>query len=139
MAGIPVVTVASGGLPVAWVSAPPYALPVTEAANGFGRAVTLLAAGKPGLPVTYVTTAGAIVSPFTPATLDTGTATAPLSGGNLVVTGNSSSVQGAHVAAAAGKTSGKYYFEITLTTKAGGSQSGFGIGTTSSTYAGICG
>lgn len=68
-------------------------------------------------------------------TWDPVTATATLSGGNLVVTSNSSSIQGAHVAGTSGKTSGKYYFEITLTTKIGGGSSGFGIGTPTSTYA----
>jgi hypothetical protein len=51
-----VVTVASGGLPVADVTAttPKLGLPVTEATNGRGLPVTKVAAGKPGLPVTYV-------------------------------------------------------------------------------------
>jgi hypothetical protein len=54
---MPVVTVASGGLPVADMTAttPKLGLPVTEAAAGRGTAVTKVAAGKPGLAVTYVT------------------------------------------------------------------------------------
>ena len=51
--GRPVVTVAAGGLPV--VETTVFGLPVTEAANGFGMAVTKVV-GTPGLPVTYVTT-----------------------------------------------------------------------------------
>ena len=49
--GRPVVTVAAGGLPVVEVTA--FGLPVTEAANGYGIAVTKVV-GKPGLPVTFV-------------------------------------------------------------------------------------
>jgi hypothetical protein len=53
--GIAVITVAAGGLPVVDVGATTKAgLPVTEAANGRGVAVTKVA-GKPGLPVVYVT------------------------------------------------------------------------------------
>ena len=57
--GIPVVTVASGGMPVVDVSAIAamtpikYGLPVTEALNGMGVAVTLVV-DKPGLPVIFV-------------------------------------------------------------------------------------
>jgi len=51
---LPVVTVASGGLPVVDVTATPpnTGLPVKEAANGRGIAVTKVT-GKPGLPVVY--------------------------------------------------------------------------------------
>lgn len=51
---LPVVTVASGGIPVVDVTstAPRTGLPVTEAANGRGIAVTKVV-GKPGLPVVY--------------------------------------------------------------------------------------
>jgi hypothetical protein len=51
---LPVVTVASGGLPVVDVtSVPPRTgLPVKEATNGRGIAVTKVT-GKPGLPVVY--------------------------------------------------------------------------------------
>ena len=57
--GLSVVTVASGGMPVVDVtpiaSMTPikYGLPVTEATNGYGVAVTLVT-GKPGLPVIFV-------------------------------------------------------------------------------------
>jgi hypothetical protein len=52
--GMPVVTVASGGLPVVDVTsvAPKTGLPVSEAANGKGVAVTKVASG--GMPVIYV-------------------------------------------------------------------------------------
>ena len=54
--GLAVVTVASGGLPVVDVTAiaPKRGLPVTEAANGRGVAVTKVTGGKPGMPVVYV-------------------------------------------------------------------------------------
>jgi hypothetical protein len=57
---LPVVTVASGGLPVADVALDAsllnkLATPVSEAANGFGRAVTKVTAPALGLPVIYVT------------------------------------------------------------------------------------
>ena len=53
----PVVTVASGGLPVVDCTAvaPLRGMPVTEATNGRGIAVTKVAAGKPGLAVVYTT------------------------------------------------------------------------------------
>jgi hypothetical protein len=53
--GMPVVTVAAGGLPVVDVTAiaPRTGLPVTEAANGRGGPVTK-DTGKPGLPVVFV-------------------------------------------------------------------------------------
>ena len=52
--GMPVVTVATGGVPVVDVTAvaPKVGLPVTEAANGRGVAVTKVT-GKPGLPVVF--------------------------------------------------------------------------------------
>jgi hypothetical protein len=55
---LPVVTVASGGMPVVDVTAtkPLLGRPVTTAANGRGLPVTIVAAGKPGIAVTFVTT-----------------------------------------------------------------------------------
>lgn len=75
-------------------------------------------------------------------TWDPATVTAvTLSGGNLIATntGTKSADQGAHVAAADGKTTGKYYFEATFITITGGANLGVGIGTTTSTYSGIGG
>lgn len=53
---VPVVTVASGGLPVVdvTVSSPKLGLPVSEAANGRGTAVTKVTAPQQGLAVTFV-------------------------------------------------------------------------------------
>jgi hypothetical protein len=71
------------------------------------------------------------------ATWDASTVTSvTLSGGNLVATntGTTSADQGAKVAAANGKASGKHYFEMIWTTDAGGGNTGFGVGTTASTY-----
>jgi hypothetical protein len=133
--GMPVVTVAAGGLPVIQATS---GVSVTEAINGRGVAVTKVAAL--GLPVVFVTEAGVVVPPVTYATLDPATVTAvTLSGGNLVATntGTTSADQGARVANAAGKTSGKYYFEVTYTTWLNGINYGVGVGTTGSTYTGM--
>jgi hypothetical protein len=51
--GVPVVTVAKGGLPVIDVTATGPGMPVEEAVNGLGVPVTQVAAF--GLPVVYVT------------------------------------------------------------------------------------
>jgi hypothetical protein len=52
--GLPVVTVASGGMPVIDVTAtkPALGMPVTEAANALGLAVTKVTSG--GIAVTFV-------------------------------------------------------------------------------------
>ena len=65
----PVVTVASGGLPVIDVTAtfPKLGLPVTEALAGKGIAVTKVTNG--GLPVTFSTVADYPPATFTPAAL----------------------------------------------------------------------
>ena len=49
--GMPVITIASGGLPVVEATA---GTPVTEVSNGRGVAVTKVV-GKPGLPVRFET------------------------------------------------------------------------------------
>jgi hypothetical protein len=70
-------------------------------------------------------------------TWDSATVTSvTLSGGNLVATntGTTSASQGAHVVSTSGKTTGKYYFEQTITTSNAGINRGVGIGTTASTY-----
>jgi hypothetical protein len=62
-----------------------------------------------------------------------------LSGGNLVATntGTTSTDQGAKVASADAKNSGKYYFEATWTARTAGANYGIGIGTYVSTYIGM--
>jgi len=124
-----VVTVASGGLPVVELAAGKLGLPVTEATNGRGIAVTKVV-GKPGLPVVF-DAAFAI--------LDTATAAGVnLSADKLTVTNTSTAAEtGTRVAV--GKTSGKFYFEVTTTTivTGGGGNTGVGVATTSSTYTGM--
>jgi len=83
---------------------------------------------------------GSVTSAPSTATWDAGTvASVALSGGDLVATntGTTSTSQGAHVAVASGKTTGKFYFEVTLTTYTGGAGVGFGVGTTTSAYSGM--
>jgi hypothetical protein len=72
-----------------------------------------------------------------PTTWDSGSsASVTLSNGNLTATnsGTNGTNQGAHAPTTVGKTSGKHYFEFTLTTKNLGNNVGAGIGTTASTY-----
>ena len=131
--GLPVVTVSAGGLPV--VQSTTGGTPVTEAANKFGIAVTKVAAL--GLPVVFVTESGVVVPSVTYATWDTATAVT-LSGGNLVATntGTTAAEQGAK--SATGKTSGKYYFEMSFTAFTGATTRIMaGVGTPASTYAGM--
>jgi hypothetical protein len=76
--GWPVVTVANGGLAVVETAT---GVPITEAANGYGVAVTKVV-GKPGLPVTY-TAGGAILLAWPDATntgVPSGTTLVPFSG-----------------------------------------------------------
>jgi len=137
----PVNTVAAGGLPVVDVTAtfPKMGAPVTEALSGKGVAVTKVA--NLGLPVTFVPDAGGGGGGAAFSTWEAASVTAvTLSGGNLVATntGTTSTDQGAKGAAANGKTSGKYYFEVTWTTvSAGNGNLGVGIGTPTSTYTGM--
>lgn len=101
----PVVTVAAGGLAVVEKD---YGMPVTEATNGCGLAVTKVV-GKPGMPVVYVAGAAAALVPttFNPVDLS-GVA---LSGGNLVATGNAAS---GGVRAVAALSIGKNYWEYKI-------------------------
>jgi hypothetical protein len=95
--------------------------------------------------ITEATTAaatpdGTVVPAVTSVTWDSATVSAvTLSGGDLVATntGTTSADQGARVATASGKTSGKYYFEVAITTGTSGANVGIGVGTTSSTYTGL--
>jgi hypothetical protein len=109
---LPVVTVASGGLPVADVTAtaPKLGLPVSEATNLRGLAVTKVGAGKPGLPVTWADAAGGSA---TPATFDgVNSAAVSTSNGGRTAT-ITSSVPNVGARSTAVKTTGKYYFEMT--------------------------
>ena len=135
---LPVVIVASGGYPMNRLSAH-GGLPVTLAAQGL--AVTEAPAGY-GLPVTFVTEGGSVVLPVPPvtyATWDAATVTAVmLSGGNLIATntGTTASEQGAK--SATGKTSGKYYFEMTFTSITNvPTRRVVGIGPPASTYSSV--
>jgi hypothetical protein len=82
---------------------------------------------------------GAGVVAAGPVTWDVATASnVTFSGGNLVATSTGGTPDhGCHVAAASGRTSGKYYFEITVTTNGFGADTGWAIGTPTSTYAGM--
>ena len=142
---IAVVTKASGGMPVIDVTAtkPGLGVPVTEATNGGGIAVTKVSLAVGGLPVTFVADSNywpPAGGGTTYVTWDAATVTAvTLSGGNLVATntGTTSNNQGARVAASTAKSTGKYYFEIaftTLTSTGANSNNGFGVGTTASSY-----
>jgi hypothetical protein len=116
-----------------------YARAVSEAAS----AADLLSSSVPIAGTVAETAAGnstqdaTVVSGVAYATWDPATVTAvTLSGSNLVATntGTTSADQGAKVASAAGKTSGKLYLELTITTSFTGGNRGFGICTTASTY-----
>jgi hypothetical protein len=86
----------------------------------------LLLQSGPGAAV-----AGVAVVTWDPATV----ANATLSGGNLAVTNtNTLNEAGAHVVSTSGKTSGKYYFEVTSTLAASGGNMSTGIGTPTSTF-----
>lgn len=73
-------------------------------------------------------------------TWDLSTVTAvTLSGGNLVATntGTTAQEQGVHVASSHNPSTGKYYFECTITTFTGGAGVAVGIATPASTYTNI--
>lgn len=129
-----VVTVASNGLPINWVSASPLALPITEAASGI--AVTKVTSG--GLPATYVTAAGAIVSPFTPTTWNSSdkSANASLSADKLTLTAIGSSGSARSIFSA---SSGKYYWEMTLNTWSNGVDNVAGMALATAAFTGGAG
>ena len=135
--GMPVVTVAAGGLPVV-ESTNGFGIPVTEANPKFGVAVTKIVDGL-GLPVIFETIG--IVASVTYATWDPNTVAAQvtLSGGNLVTTntGTTGTNQGACGVNAFGQTTGKYYFESTLTAFLGGGNNGIGAGIVTTPYTSI--
>jgi SPRY domain len=130
---LPVVTVASGGLPVVDVTAsvPTRGMPITEVASR-GMAVTKVG-GTLGLPVTYVTADGQVVLPFTtfdPATISNVT----LSNGNLTTTHSNTSAGGSRSALT--KSAGKIYFEVTVIASHGAGDV-LGIATSAVSYATI--
>jgi hypothetical protein len=129
--GLSVVTVVSGGLPVADVTAttPKFGLPVDEATNGRGLAVTRAAVGKPGLPMTWVTGG---VATGVPATFDGVGVNVTLSNGNRTAT-HSTATSNSGARSTALKTTGKYYFEITVSTL-GSSFDAAGLITSTGTY-----
>jgi hypothetical protein len=118
--GWPVVSVASGGLPVVETT---RGLPVSEAANGRGVAVTKVT-GRPALPVTFETI-GIVAPPITPTALNPSDKDShiTLSGNNLTAAGTAGWT--GLVRAVSGKTSGKYYWEATF--NAAAAQSGVGV------------
>jgi len=118
----PVVTVASGGLAVVELAAGKLGLPVTEATNGCGIAVTKVV-GLPGLPVVFDT-----IGVLPPVTFNTVWNTADKSANvtltNASLTASASSASNCAVRGTASKATGKYYFEVTST----GTISASGIG-----------
>lgn len=106
--GLPVVTVASGGLPVVDVGASLRGTPVTEVASGMGVRVTKVAAY--GLPVAYETIG--VAAPMVAATLNGASSGVTLSNGNLTAAYVSGSAAGGRSASL--KNTGKYYFETTI-------------------------
>ena len=109
--GMPVVTVASGGMPVVEAA---FGTPVTEAANKYGVPVTKVV-GKPGMPVRFETIG--VAAPFAAASFD-GADTSPtvaLTNNNLTARSSSGAVQGpVGTRSASMQTTGKYYFETTF-------------------------
>jgi hypothetical protein len=125
-----------GGTNISGATASTYLL--VSADNAATITVTVTATNAAGGASSTSTGVGPITTPVTYATWDPATiAAVTLSGSNLVATntGTTSTNQGAHIVAASGKTTGKYYFECTITTYLGGAGVGAGIGNTSSTYA----
>lgn len=107
--GLPIVTVASGGLPVVDVGASLRGTPVTEATNGVGLRVTKVAAY--GMPVAYETIG--VAAPIVAAAFDVATKSAnvALTNSNLTATHtNTTGGDGARVVPAV--AAGKFYFEI---------------------------
>lgn len=122
MGGLPVVVVASGGLAVFDTGGGgPLGLAVTEVAK-YGLAITKVAAGK-GMGVVFVTDAGSIIPPVPPIVYTTlnpaSVVNTTLSNGNLKAThSNTADNSGARTASV--KSTGKYYFEVTIGATHGG-------------------
>lgn len=122
--GLPVVTVASGGLPVGDNTAKGVGMAVTEAT--YGIPVTKVASG--GLGVVYVSATGGAA--FTATTWNPAdhSANMSLSNGNLTATTTNWSVG---VRSITGYSSGKYYLEITMA-NGSGTIDAVGLGTITS-------
>jgi hypothetical protein len=123
--GLPVVTVAAGGLPVVEATA---GTPVTEAANGRGIAITKVI-GKPGLPVVFETIGVAPGVTYATWNASDKSANITLSNGNLTAT--ASSATGSAVRTTISQSTGKYYFEIAGTGTPANSFAGLTTGTKS--------
>lgn len=125
-----------GGVNITGATASSYLLVTADLAATI--TVTVMATNASGSANAISAGVGPITAvPVVYVTWDTATVTnVTLSGGNLIATstGGSSSDQGARVATGAQKTSGKYYFEVTMTTLTGVPAAGVGIATPSSTY-----
>lgn len=122
--GWPVVTVASGGMPVVDVTATTgRGTPVTEATNKSGAPVTKVTSG--GMAVAYETIG--IAPPPAPTTLNPADKDShiTLSGNNLIATGTAGWTSNVRAVASHGPT-GKYYWECTCSAIAA-SQSGVGV------------
>jgi hypothetical protein len=111
--GMPVVSVASGGLPVVDVSGSLRGMPVTEVASGIGVRVTKVAAY--GMPVVYETIG---VAPSFAKWSRTDSFQVTFSNGDLSVAANALPNAGAR--AGRGVGAGKQYFEVTMTPWAAG-------------------
>ena len=122
-----------GGTNISGATASTYLL--VSADNAATITVTVTATNIAGSASATSSGVGPITTPY--ATWDPATVTAvTLSGGNLVATntGTTSANQGVMVAAASAKTTGKYYFEVTVTTRLNGIGACIGLCTTASTY-----
>jgi len=127
-----------GGANIGGATASTYLLVTADIAATITVTVTATNAG--GSASATSTGVGPVTGLASYVTWDPATVTAvTLSGGNLAATntGTTSADQGARVASASGKTTGKYYFEAKLTTSTIGGNRGVGIGTSASTYTGL--
>jgi hypothetical protein len=121
------------------VSTPtPLAVAIAEAATAADApSASVPLAATVTETATAADTPNATVTSASTVTWDAATVTAvTLSNGDLTATntGTTSANQGARVATASGKTSGKYYFEVKWQTIVSGDNAGFGVGTTASTF-----
>ena len=109
--GLAVVTVASGGLPIAESTV--GGTPVTEATNGRGVPVTKVV-GKPGLPVVFETIG--VAPSFVGTTWNSADKSANITLSNADLTASATSAGGSYstVRTISSKTSGKFYVEAKI-------------------------